>query len=86
MITLDPTEATQTYDLAVDRLVRYHPDVVRGHDVARRGQPDFAMGHALAAYLSLTSTDVPDLDGARERRRRCRAGRAPTQEQAHATP
>ena len=28
-------------------------------------QPDFAMGHALASYLSLSSTDVPDLPGAR---------------------
>ena len=28
-------------------------------------QPEFAMGHALASYLSLTSTDAPDLPGAR---------------------
>ena len=29
-------------------------------------EPDFAMGHVLAAYLSLTSTDAIDVDGARQ--------------------
>ena len=58
------TEATQTYELAVDRLVRYHPDVVPLTTELVTEQPGFAMGHALASYLSLTSTDVPDLSGA----------------------
>ncbi len=59
------TEATQTYDLAIDRLVRYHPDVVPLTTELVAEQPEFAMGHVLASYLSLTSTDVPDLPGAR---------------------
>ena len=45
--------------------MRYRPDVVDATVSLVEDEPDFAMGHALAAYLSLTSTDVPDLDGAR---------------------
>ncbi len=59
------TEAAHTYDLAVDRLVRYHPDVVTLTTELVTEQPDYAMGYALASYLSLSSTDVPDLPGAR---------------------
>ena len=59
------TEAAHTYDLAIDRLVRYHPDVVTLTTELVTEQPDYAMGHALASYLSLSSTDVPDLPGAR---------------------
>jgi tetratricopeptide (TPR) repeat protein len=54
------------YDTAVGHLVRYRPDVVDATVSLVQDEPDFAMGHALAAYLSLTSTDVPDLEGARE--------------------
>jgi tetratricopeptide (TPR) repeat protein len=53
------------YDHAIGRLVRYHPEVVPATEALLEAEPDFALGHALAAYLSLTSTDVPDLDAAR---------------------
>ena len=53
------------YDHAIGRLVRYHPEVVPATEALLEAEPDFAMGHALAAYLSLSSTDVPDLDAAR---------------------
>ncbi len=57
--------ASERYDEALGHLVRYRPDVVDATMSLVDDEPDFAMGHALAAYLSLTSTDVPDLDGAR---------------------
>ena len=53
------------YDVAVDRLLRYHPDVVTSMSVLVEDARDFAMGQVLAAYLCLTSTDVPDLADAR---------------------
>jgi tetratricopeptide (TPR) repeat protein len=52
------------YDIAIDRLLRYHPDVI-GHMIALANEPDFPMGQVLNAYLSLTSTDRPDLRHAR---------------------
>ena len=59
-------DAADRYDAAVSHLVRYRPEVVDATACLVRDEPDFAMGHALAAYLSLSSTDVPDLEGARE--------------------
>ena len=55
------TATTDRYDLALARLVRYHPGVIAATESLVEEHPDFAMGHALAAYLCLTSTDVPDL-------------------------
>ena len=68
IITTDATttDAAGTYDRAIDRLIRYHPDVVTLTTELVSEQPGYAMGHVLASYLSLTSTDVPDLPGARE--------------------
>src|SRR5215213_9122937 len=71
------------YDVALDRLVRYHPDVIAATTTLVEQEPDFAMGHALMAYLSLTSTDVPDLDGAAESAATLAALAATDQERAH---
>jgi tetratricopeptide (TPR) repeat protein len=60
-----PPEAGELFDFAVDRLLRYHPDVVRATRSLTTGTPDFAMAHALSAYLALSSTDAPDLPAAR---------------------
>jgi tetratricopeptide (TPR) repeat protein len=58
-------EAAAVYDRAVDRLLRFHPEVVDLATVLTIQHPDAAMGHALAAYLSLLSTDTADLATAR---------------------
>jgi len=53
-------ELADRYDVAVDRLLRFHPDVI-GHMIFLTQQPDFPMGQVLNAYLSLSSTDQPDV-------------------------
>jgi hypothetical protein len=58
--------AIDLYDTAIDRYLRFHPDVVTHTTALVTDHPDFAMGQALAAYLSLTSTDTPDLAGAQD--------------------
>jgi hypothetical protein len=77
------TAATDRYDLALGRLVRYHPEVVGATESLVEQEPAFAMGHALAAYLSLTSTDVPDLEGARASADALAALASTEQERAH---
>ena len=51
------------YDLAIDRYLRYHPDVIDVATALVTEEPQFPMGHAMAAYLSLSSTDTVDLPG-----------------------
>jgi hypothetical protein len=60
-----PSDAIRRYDEALDLLLRYHPAVV---DAAGglAAEPPFPMSQAFLAYLSLTTTDVPDLANARE--------------------
>src|SRR5688572_25752742 len=62
--TSGPAEAVATYDAAVDRLIRWHPDVLTHAETLATTQPGFAMGHALGAYLSLVSTDPVELPNA----------------------
>jgi tetratricopeptide (TPR) repeat protein len=77
------TTTLDRYDHAVRRLVRYHPEVVTATMSLVEDDPGFAMGHALAAYLYLTSTDVPDLDGARSAADALAALAGTDQERAH---
>jgi hypothetical protein len=59
------TDAVALYDQAIDRFLRYHPEVV---DVTFRlvgEHPEAPMAQALVAYLHLTSTDAPDVEPAR---------------------
>jgi tetratricopeptide (TPR) repeat protein len=58
--------AIARYDAAIDRLLGFHDDVVDAMTSLATEEPDFAMGQILAAYMSLTSTDAPDLAGARD--------------------
>jgi hypothetical protein len=58
--------AVVVYDEAIDRFLRFHPDVLKSAFVLATEHPETAMGNALVAYLSLTSTDAADLAGARE--------------------
>jgi hypothetical protein len=60
--TMNPTE---TYERAIDHLLRYKPEIIDLAASLTTEQPDFAMGHALMAYLCLTATDVPELSAAR---------------------
>ena len=56
---------TDTYERALDLLLRYKPEVVELTGSLTTEHPDFAMGNALMAYLCLTATDVPELAAAR---------------------
>jgi tetratricopeptide (TPR) repeat protein len=64
--TSGSSDAVARYDAALDLLLRYHPDVVAAADGLKTTDPTLPMGQAFLAYLSLTSTDVPDLADARE--------------------
>ncbi|MGH8982858.1 MAG: tetratricopeptide repeat protein, partial [Acidimicrobiia bacterium] len=57
-------EAVAGYDTAVDLLLRYHPDVVAAAEAIAADPQALPMGQVFMAYLSLTSTDVPDVAGA----------------------
>ncbi|MGH9048181.1 MAG: tetratricopeptide repeat protein [Acidimicrobiia bacterium] len=59
-------EAVARYDEAVDLLLRYHPDVVTAAEGIASDPQALPMGRVFMAYLSLMSTDAPDLDGARQ--------------------
>lgn len=54
------------YDEALDRLLRFHPDVLGQTSSLLTDDADFPMGHVLSAYLCLTSTDAADLADARQ--------------------
>jgi hypothetical protein len=57
--------ANDTYDRALDHLLRYKPEVIELAGELTTDHPDFAMGHALWAYLCLTATDAHELGAAR---------------------
>jgi hypothetical protein len=78
-----PAEAVATYDAAVDRLVRWHPDVLTHTETLLTTQPEFAMGHALGAYLSLVSSDPVELPGAAAAASALRKTAANDRERAH---
>jgi tetratricopeptide (TPR) repeat protein len=59
------THAAVTFDRAVDRLLRFKPEVVDLAGALTTDHPQAPMGQALAAYLSLMSTDLADLPAAR---------------------
>ena len=56
------SDAIALYDRALDRFLRFHPDVVDLAGELAEQEPDAAISQVLMAYLHLTSTDVPDLD------------------------
>src|SRR4051812_15313593 len=58
------TDAIRLYDRAIDRLIRFHPDVVDLAGQLTAAEP-VPMGSALWAYLNLMSTDADDLGSAR---------------------
>lgn len=60
-----PGEGVERYDDAVDKLLPFDVAVVPAMVGLASDLPDFPMGQVLAGYLSLTSTDAPDLTWAR---------------------
>jgi hypothetical protein len=64
--TTGAAEAIGAYDRAIDRLLRFHPDVVDQAVALVENQPDLPMGQALMAYLNLMSTDAHDLPAVRD--------------------
>ena len=58
--------AIERYDAAIDHLLAYRNEFVDAMTSLVDDEPDFVMGLVLAAYMSLTSTDAIDLEGARQ--------------------
>src|SRR5687768_5721378 len=58
-------EAAELYDRALDRLLRYHPDLVDLATQLAEEHGDVAMSNAFVAYLHLSSTARGDVDVAR---------------------
>ena len=77
------TNAIALYDAALDRLLRFHPDVIEQSGRLVSEHPECAMGHALAAYLGLMSTESGDAEAARASASLLRAGPATPRERAH---
>jgi hypothetical protein len=82
--TSGPVDALPTYDAAVDRLVRFHPDVLAHVESLATEHSDFPMGHALGAYLALDSTDPLELPAARASAAALRQTAGNDRERAHA--
>ena len=72
------------YDRAIDRLVRFHPDVVDLAGELSGADHPVPMAHALIAYLHLMSTDPADLGTARDALEALTTSDPNTREQAHA--
>jgi tetratricopeptide (TPR) repeat protein len=75
--------AIALYDRAIDRLLRFHPDVIELSGQLVAEHPRCAMGHALAAYLGLMSTEAPDAEAAQTAASALREGPATPRERAH---
>src|SRR5688500_6279997 len=75
--------AIALYDAALDRLLRFHPDVIALSGQLVSEHPECAMGHAMAAYLGLMSTEPADAEAARGSASSLRAGPATPRERAH---
>jgi len=79
------TDAVAVYDHAIDRLLRFHPDVLTAMETLATQHADAAMGQALIAYLCLMSTDTGDLPAAADAAAGLRATARHPREQAHST-
>jgi hypothetical protein len=78
-----PADAIELYDRAVDRLLRFHPDVVELATRLGEEHADVGMTHALIAYLHLMSTDEADVAIARNAWRAMESTSMGPREQAH---
>jgi tetratricopeptide (TPR) repeat protein len=78
------TSTIELYDRALDRLVRFHPDVVDLAGELTAGDDSSAMAWALVAYLNLMSTDIDDVAAARSAWEALSRSDTNEREQAHA--
>lgn len=78
------TDSIASYDRAIDRLLRFHPDVLVAADELAADHNHLAMGQALIAYLHLMSTDADDLAGAQAAAINLRAAAEHPRERLHA--
>jgi len=76
-------DAADLYDRALDRLLRYHPDLVTLATQLSEEHGDVAMSNALVAYLHLSSTARGDVDVARAAWEAMAATPMGPREQAH---
>ncbi len=60
------TDAVALYDESIHALLRYGPSVLEHAPSLIREHPDVPMAQALIAYLSLSSTDFPDVANAKD--------------------
>jgi hypothetical protein len=77
-------DAVARVDRTVDLLLPYDPDVIGAAEDLATHDSDVPMAQALLAYLSLMTTDVPDLEGARASAQVLAALSKNEREQAHA--
>ncbi|HEX2384651.1 MAG TPA: hypothetical protein VHI95_18555 [Acidimicrobiales bacterium] len=59
-------DAVAQYDASIHALLRYGPTILEHAPRLIREHPDVPMAQALIAYLSLSSTDLPDVANARD--------------------
>jgi hypothetical protein len=83
--TTGSPEGIARYDHALDRLLRYHVEVIPALTELVTEAPDVPMGQVMAGYLALTSTDEPDRPGAVEAAQVLAASRLNAREAAHRT-
>jgi tetratricopeptide (TPR) repeat protein len=76
--------AIATYDRAIDRYLRFHPDVLDATAELAEADDPAPMGLALHAYLHLSSTDPADLAAARDAQRTLEIKAGNDRERAHA--
>jgi hypothetical protein len=78
------SDAIQLYDRAIDRLIRFHPDVVELAGELTGDRDPAPMASALFAYLNLMSTDADDLSAARSSWEQLSQATTNERERAHA--
>jgi tetratricopeptide (TPR) repeat protein len=78
------TDTIDLYGRALDRLVRYHPDIVDLAGELTADDTGAPMAWALMAYLQLMSTDADDVPGARAAWEALLRSEPNAREQAHA--
>jgi tetratricopeptide (TPR) repeat protein len=83
LVIVAAPEAAALYDRAVDRLLRYHPDLVDFATQLSEEHGDVAMSNAFVAYLHLSSAARDDVDVARAAWEAMAATPMGPREQAH---
>ena len=82
--TSGDTTTVALVDRAVDRLLRFHPDVIELAGTLAQPAAAIPMASAFVAYLNLTSTDPADLPAARDAHARLVAAPLNAREALHA--